>query len=582
MRSTFMGLEASKRGLFTQQSALYTTGHNISNANTDGYTRQRVNMEATLGYPGPGLNAPKTPGHIGTGVQAHSVQRMRDEFVDRQLRQETNKLGYWDARTKAISQMEDIMTEPSEFGLNQAFNEFWKAMEDVGARPKEAAARQVAISKAEALADSFNYINTQINQVKQNLGNEIDVSINDINSTLKQIAAINEQIQEVEPNGYMPNDLYDARDVLIDKLNEFLPVSIERVPSGGNALAIAEGSYTIKFNGVELVNGKQYAALTAYSGQLDDGGIVELSRRELDLDADGKPQKDVDGKLLFREITEEYQKYTNISKVTGEVTSEPFAGLLISKIGFPPDPTIGQIVSNDFGTDQITQSEFDSSKGKLLSLIDSYGYSVINPTDGTLETDAAGEPIVNGYYPEMLDQLNNLAKTFIDKFNTLHKDPVLGGHPLPPNTQGDIPDEFFIETSAGTLEVNAAIISNPSLLAASSAPNEEGNGQHAFKLANLQFEAQGDLNGATFQSFYTGLIGKLGVDGQEANRLQHNSETLRLQVENNRASMNSVSLDEEMTNMITFQQAYNANARMITVVDETLDKIINGMGRVGL
>ena len=125
MRSTFMGLETSKRGLFTQQSALYTTGHNISNANTDGYTRQRVNMETTPGYPGTGLNAPTTAGHIGTGVQAQSVQRMRDEFVDRQYRQETNKLGYWEATTRTISQMEDIMSEPSEFGINQAFTDFW-------------------------------------------------------------------------------------------------------------------------------------------------------------------------------------------------------------------------------------------------------------------------------------------------------------------------------------------------------------------------------------------------------------------------------------------------------------------------
>ena len=80
MRSTFMGLEANKRGLFTQQSALYTTGHNISNANTEGYTRQRVNMETTPGFPGSGLNSGTTAGHIGTGVQAQSVQRMRDEF----------------------------------------------------------------------------------------------------------------------------------------------------------------------------------------------------------------------------------------------------------------------------------------------------------------------------------------------------------------------------------------------------------------------------------------------------------------------------------------------------------------------
>ena len=247
MRSTFMGLETSKRGLYTQQSALYTTGHNISNANTEGYTRQRVNMEATLGYPGTGLNAPTTTGFIGTGVQASAVQRMRDEFVDRQYRQEQNKLGYWESKTKSISQMEDIMKEPSEFGINQAFTDFWKAMEDVVDNPKNAAARQVLVAKGDALAESFNYMDTQLKLVQSNIGNEISVSSKEINSILKQISSLNRQIQEVEPNGYMPNDLYDARDVLVDQLNELIPVTVSRVESGGNALAIAEGSLTIKF-----------------------------------------------------------------------------------------------------------------------------------------------------------------------------------------------------------------------------------------------------------------------------------------------------------------------------------------------
>ena len=517
MRSTFMGLETGKRGMFTQQSALYTTGHNISNANTIGYTRQRVNMEATLGWPGSGLNAPKTPGHIGTGVQAHSIQRMRDEFVDRQYRQETNKLGYWESRTQAISQMEDIMSEPSEFGLNQAFNDFWKSMEDVGTRPKDAAARQVAISKAEALADSFNYINTQLTQVKQNLGNEIDVTMSDINSLLKQIAALNDQIQEVEPNGYMPNDLYDQRDVLVDKLNEYIPVTIERVPSGGNALAIAEGSYTIKFNGVELVNGREYAHLTATS----DNGTVN-----------------------------------------GNVDSMPFKSLTISELGFPPDP-----LNDQGGT--FLHDQFETSKGKLLSLIDSYGYE--NPND-------PDNPI--GYYPEMLAKLDYLAEQFINEFNTLHaKLYTLDGGPNKPSELGK---EFFTGTSASDIKVSDAIISDPSKLAASTDENEEGNGQGALDLANLQFTGINGLDGATFQSFYTALIGRIGVDGQEAENLRYNSQTILLTIENNRASMHSVSLDEEMTNLITFQQAYNANARMITVVDETLDKIINGMGRVGL
>lgn len=578
MRSTFMGLEASKRGLFTQQSALYTTGHNISNANTQGYTRQRVNMEATLGYPGAGLNAPKTAGNIGTGVQAQSVQRMRDDFVDRQFRQETNKLGYWESRTKAISQMEDILSEPSDFGLNKAFDDFWQAMQDVGSKPKEAAARQVAISKAEALADSFNYIHTQITQVKKNLGNEIDVSINNINSILKQIAALNDQIKSVEPNGYMPNDLYDERDVLVDKLNDFMPVTIERVPSGGNALAIAEGSYTIKFNGVELVNGRQYAELTAYSGTLTQSGTVDAERFVPQLDTDGKPVRGADGKAVYDSYTDTYQQYSDITKVNGEVDSEPFAGLLISKIGFPPDSTVGQLVGSTDGNavippagqDQFEKNEFEASKGKLLALIDSYGYST---------TDTTGTTVVNGYYPEMLANLDRLAQVFIAEFNAQH----MQGHVLnaadPADTNGK---EFFVGTSASTISVDNAIINNPNLLAASNAPAEEGNGQGAFNLANLQLKGVMGLDNASFQNFYTGLIGRLGVDGEESERLRFNSETIRISVENNRSSMNSVSLDEEMTNLITFQQAYNANARMITVVDETLDKIINGMGRVGL
>jgi flagellar hook-associated protein 1 FlgK len=104
----------------------------------------------------------------------------------------------------------------------------------------------------------------------------------------------------------------------------------------------------------------------------------------------------------------------------------------------------------------------------------------------------------------------------------------------------------------------------------------------ALELANLQSKTQGSLDGATFNSFYQGMIGKLGTDGEEAYRLNKTSEKLLVTLSGNRDSVSSVSLDEEMTNMITFQQAYNANARMITVVDETLDKIINGMGRVGL
>lgn len=520
MRSTFMGLEASKRGLFTQQSALYTTGHNISNANTEGYTRQRVNMEATLGYPGPGLNAPKTPGNIGTGVQASAIQRMRDQFVDRQYRQESNKLGYWEATSKAIMQMEDVMKEPSEYGINQAFTDFWKAMEDVIDDPRSSSARQVLVSKGEALAESFNYIDTQLKLIQSNLGNEMRVSTREINSILKQIAALNKQIQAVEPNGYMPNDLYDARDVLIDQLNEYLPVSISNVPSGGNALDIAEGSITIKFGDIVLVDGDKYRKIQV---QAENGNEIN-----------GENLEDVFSQIGITEL--------QIADVHEEH----------EKLG-----------AENYSVESVKYENMDAYKGKLISLIDSYGRVNQNNPE---------KPI--GLYPEMIQKLDLLVSEFVKEFNAAQN----AGFDLNGNTGANMFDPAGV--TAATIKIAAGF--EPKQIAASDTPGELGNNKNMMILSALSKKSIANLNNGSFQSYYQSLVGDLAVKGQEAIRMQFNSETLKLQIENSRASMHSVSLDEEMTNLITFQQAYNANARMITVVDETLDKIINGMGRVGL
>ncbi|MFC4409569.1 flagellar hook-associated protein FlgK [Chungangia koreensis] len=506
MRSTFMGLETSKRGMFTQQSALYTTGHNISNANTLGYSRQRVNMEASLGYPGIGLNTPTTPGFIGTGVQAQSIERIRDTFIDRQFRQESSKLGYWESRSQAITQMEDIMSEPSEFGLNESLNQFWNSLQDLSVNPENAGARKVVVQRGIAVADSFNYIHKQLSDIQGNLKNEIRVSTDDINSILDQIASLNEQIASIEPNGYLPNDLYDARDNLLDELSTYFPIELEYVKSGGNASKIAEGivNVSIKTAGspVNIVNGKDYAEMS-----------------------------------------------TNLTTAEGY---EDFGAFTFTANG---SATGGSI----------SQNQLEANKGKMLSLVNSYGY-------GPVDSEA-------GFYPDMLKDLNDMAKAFVTKFNTDH------GNGFPLQGSANISDFFDpAGLSASTIKVNGAIITDPGSVAASSSLNEEGNGANALKLANMKFAPLtiGTVPNTNIQTFYQSIIGQLGVEGEQAGRLTYNSQTIKLSVENNRASVSSVSLDEEMTNMIKFQQAYNASARMITVVDETLDKIINGMGRVGL
>ena len=509
MCSTFMGLETNRRGLMAQQSALYTTGHNLSNANTLGYSRQRVNMQATEGFPGGGLSAGTMPGFLGTGVEAGSIQRVRDSFVDQQFRQESHKLGYWESRTSAISQMEDVLNEPSDYGLSKNLSQFWKSLQDLAVNPENGGARAVAVNQGVAVSESFNHINRSLMEIQTNLGKEIDFAADEVNSILTQIAGLNKQISDVEPNGYLPNDLYDARDVLLDQLSTFFPIETSYDESGGRASALAEGSVTV-------------------SMKMKDGSTIELVNKTTTATLSTNPAS------LVEVATD------------GTVTNKPV-------IGFTIQTADGQTVTP-------SHTEFHAS-GKLSSLMNSYGTA-----DG------------KGLYPEMLAELDKMAAAFIEEFNAIHAQ----GEPLPTDPPNVKQDNFFTGNSASTIGVNQSIVDDPGLLNASDSVGEEGNGKNAKALGEVQFKGLGSLEGATIESFYQGVIGKLGVQGREADRLTFNTATLLMAVDNRRASVSSVSLDEEMTNMIKFQHAYNASARMITVTDETLDKIINGMGRVGM
>ncbi|MEK4136590.1 flagellar hook-associated protein FlgK [Kurthia sp. FSL E2-0154] len=526
MGSTFMGLETSKRGLSAQQSGLYTTGHNISNANTIGYSRQTVNLKPTNGFPGSGMNAPQIPGYLGTGATPGSIQRVRDQFIDNQFRQETTKLGYWGSRTEAIGQLEGILNEPSTYGIDTAFNDFFKALQDLSASPENSAARQVAIEKAKTLAESFNYTNKQLTEVQENLKNQINVETKNVNSILKQIAQLNDQIANSEPNGYLPNDLYDERDILVDQLSQYLPITIKKEGNGGNSKEAAEGTYNIFLkladgSEVQLVNKREAATLTPQTtgGNFDDS-----------------------------------KTFTAFSQFNIVMGSGGGAGATVN---------MGQL---------------NKGSGILQGIVESYGY---------VNKDTAGTaiPAVDGVFSDKLADLDKLANEFAKAFNDIHKK----GYTLEKkDADGTLIDasvadvEFFVVNGAGGIKVSDVILGDFNKFAVSSVANEVGNGKIAIALSNLKTKALAGLNNASAQTFFQSMIGDVGVMGEQATRMFKNSSSLQLSISNNRASVSSVSLDEEMTNMIMYQQAYNASARMLTVMDETLEKIINGMGRVGL
>ncbi|MFZ3590386.1 flagellar hook-associated protein FlgK [Bacillus sp. DJP31] len=513
MRSTFQGLETARRGMVAQQSALYVTGHNISNANTPGYTRQRVDFKQTEPYPAASMNSPMIPGQMGTGVEAGSIERIRESFLDKQYRNENAKTGYWSSRSEALEKMEEIMNEPSDSGLSITLDRFWQSLQDLSTQPEDPGARSVVLERGRAVAETFNFLSNSLSAIQGDFKDQINVTVGQVNSLSDQINNVNKQISEIEPHGYVPNDLYDERDRLIDELSGLVDIKVTRLTSGGKPSSSAEGILK-----VELVD---------KSGN-SIGDLVKANELA------GKP---------------------------GIIDGISMGSVPLAIQGTNYDTGTGLVKSITLGTNTIDINSFNTN-GKLRSLIDSFGYMDTATTE-------------SGLYPKMLDELDLLAKSFGEAFTTQHK----AGFDL-----SGVPGGGFFSFGNGT-EINAKnMIIDPTLTKekiAAAATKKPGDSGNALLLADVKDNLT--INGVptSINAYYEGVIGDMAVNSQEANRLSNNSGVLRDSVEQRRQSVSAVSIDEEMTNMIKFQHAYNASARNITIIDEMLDKIINGLGTGG-
>jgi len=508
--STFHGLEMARQALASQQTGLYITGHNISNINTEGYSRQRVNFETLSPYPSASRNRPQIPGQLGTGVRAGTIERMRDQFLDARYRTQNSETSYWQAKSTALSRMEGLMNEISGGdGLNKIFDDFWQSLQDLSTNAENSGARSVVGEKAKTLAETFNYIANSLETIrtdlKSQIGNESEGKIGDANSLLRQINALNKEIAEIEPHGMLPNDLYDRRDNLIDQLSSIVDIKVTYKKSATSSLDIADGIAEI-----ELVD--------------DAGmpiGVQLLSADDKNLldDALGKFSVDFDGTK----------------------------GVSTVNFGKPG-----------------AEASFDFMKvsGSLKGLIENYGYM------------EGGN--VKGSYPDMLANLDKMAVEFAKAFNDAHGKgyDLSGNHPA---------FDFFTGDSAKNIGVNQSVIDNPSLIAASE-DGTTGNGKNALALGKIITDTlPGDTLGkdTSVKGFYQSLIGKLAVTTKEANSKLENTTYQQNSIQNDRLSVSAVSLDDEVTNLLKFQHAYNAAARSMTTMDEMLDKVINSMGLVG-
>jgi flagellar hook-associated protein 1 FlgK len=454
--STFTGLETALRGLMAQQQALDVTGQNITNASTPGYTRQTVSFATT-----PSLQI--SPGHLlGTGVTVTGYQRVRDSFLDTQLRAQTMLQGSAQATQDGLGQIEGVINEPSDSGLNSLLGSYWSAWQNVANSPQDMATRQSLIEAATSLTNGLNNAASQLATIQAQTGQDVTLSLQQVNADGQTLQGLNTAIKNATAVGNTPNELLDQRDQILDGLSKL-----------GNVTSVnnGDGTITVTFDSVTLADQAGAYTLSEAAGTISNNMAV--------------PQT------------------AAVSQNAGSI-----GGLIALR-----DTTIPGY-----------QTSLDAIAAALIS-----------------QTNAAS---VNGFG---LDGVNNR--------------PFFGG------------------TDASTISV----LATPTTIAASaSAATLPGDNTNALAIAQIQATGIASLAGATIDGAYAQLVTTVGSDSQAAQRSTSNAGVLVNSLANRRDAISTVSLDEEMTNLVKYQQGYQAAARALSAMDDALNLLINRTGRVGL
>src|SRR5512141_274897 len=212
MSSPFFGLDIGASALRSAQQLLNTAAHNVANANTVGYSRQRVRLVAAPPYTYPAFNRSGLPGQIGTGVNVAAITRIRDNFLDLQVQTQSGLQSEWETRQQELSKVEAVFPEPSDSGLGNRLSKFWNAWQDIATDPTSTAARTALTEQAQALATDINRDATQLNIIRTGINSQVTAKVQSVNDLASQIAALNGQIQRIQVTGDNANDLLDQRE----------------------------------------------------------------------------------------------------------------------------------------------------------------------------------------------------------------------------------------------------------------------------------------------------------------------------------------------------------------------------------
>jgi len=273
--STFFGLQQSLRGLLAHQRAIDVTGHNITNANTQGYSRQEAVMGSATPYDiEAGLLVDGGGAQLGAGVEVQQFRRIRDAFLDLQYRAQSLRLGEYEGNADALAQIEEGLSEPGANGLAAQLDKFWSAWSNVANAPENLATRQALVEQAKTVAAAIHDLDARITQIKTQTTSQyaaITGATGDVRSMADEIAKLNQAIKFAVADGDQPNDLYDRRDMLLDQLSSLAQTSVTDL--GNGAIRVTFGDAATPLVDDATVTWPQ--ALTAPGGKL--GALLQLT-----------------------------------------------------------------------------------------------------------------------------------------------------------------------------------------------------------------------------------------------------------------------------------------------------------------
>ena len=622
MASSFAGIEIGKRSLMAHETQISTAGHNISNADTEGYSRQRVNIRSFDPIYRPDLERAMVPGQIGQGTDVESITRIRDELLESRIVEGTNLETYWETRDKYYSMIESIYNEPNDISVRTNMDKYWSAWQELSTYPESDAARQAVVVRGQTLANSIQQQYKSLRGIADQVNGDIEATVKQVNDLARQIAACNNEIVRVEGMGDNPNDLYDRRDLLVEKLSGLINVTVtERDPD----------EFMVHTDGQVLIQG-DLARQIATVGQIDNNGYGKLVWTDTKLDAEfhgGTLGALVE--LRDKDLRGEMQTLNTMTLNFADLVND------VHRNGIGKNNTTGIdfFVQHDFVENAHGNYDSDGDGVEDHSYIFRItGTNTLRPQEqvglsGTMTINGAGGNITVAYnatdtVEEVINRINDSngeVKAYLDRNNHLVLKATAAAQIGNPDFAirhvedsgaflagysgllgGSGSDNAFDWERADTVDVLAdadysvspildpaayvavnRIIENDVSSVAAGFANSKGyaeasDGRAAVEMAAIRNTKVMIGSERTFDDYFAERVTSVGLKGEQAQNQLATQNKIMGDLRDLRDSISGVNIDEELADIIKFQHGYNVAAKFITVQDELLDTLINRLG----